>query len=74
MVTVLVAVMNRNPAVIIILYKYMQLSVSCYAELFVLYDLIINSIIFSNGHQLNIKQVIIYEFPLKRKLILCTLK
>lgn len=45
MVPVLVAVMNRNPAVIIILYKYMQFSVSCYAELFVLYDLIINSII-----------------------------
>lgn len=45
MVPVLVAVMNRNPAVIIILYNYVQLSVSCYAEQFVLHDLIINSII-----------------------------
>lgn len=45
MVAVLVAVMNRNPAVIIILYNYVQLSVSCYAELFVFYDLIIDSII-----------------------------
>lgn len=45
MVTVLVAVMNRNPAGIIILYNYVQLSVSCYAEPFVLYDLNIDSII-----------------------------
>lgn len=45
MVAVLVAVMNRNPAVIIILYNNVQLSVSCYAKPFVLYDLIINSII-----------------------------
>lgn len=44
MVAVLVAVMNRNPAVII-LYNNVQLSVSCYAKPFVLYDLIINSII-----------------------------